>query len=170
MSEDIQYAHRFVARHDTPREFARAYLRYAHRTKRQWVFYLLLLMLFTLILISGMDATFSLASRVFWGVIFALVPTFFAAGFCATIGYLRMIRGSRHRLFPGAVLESGFGEEELVYRNPLAEARIRYQAIKTLTARGDFVFMQQHGVPLMGIYPRALFPDHAVVRILEARR
>ena len=49
---------------------------------------------------------------------FALVPTLIIAAWVSTVSYLKMVRGSRLRLFNGAVLESGFGESEMVFRNP----------------------------------------------------
>jgi hypothetical protein len=69
------------------------------------------------------------------------------------------------RVFPGAVLESGFGEDALVLRNPVSESRISYKAIRSVTPRGDFIFMRQHGVPLTSVFPRALFPREAIERI-----
>lgn len=170
MTADIGYTHRFVASSDTSRKSARAFLGHALRTRRQWVFYLLVLALFTVVLMSGMDPRLGLGSQITWAAVFALLPTLIVAFSLVAISYVRMVRGSRLRLFEGAVLESGFGEDEMVFRNPIAAVRISFRGIKSLTARGDFVFMQQHGVPVVGIYPRELFPDDAIDRILRATR
>jgi hypothetical protein len=79
-----------------------------------------------------------------------------------------MVRSARVRVFPGAVLESGFGADALVLRNPLSESRVSYRAIKSVTPRGDFIFMRQHGVPMVGAFPRALFPDEAIARMARS--
>lgn len=67
-------------------------------------------------------------------------------------------------------LVSGFGDGAMVLRNPLSTARIRYEGIQSVTARGDVDFMRQQGVPLLGVYPRELFPDEAIERIRGAHR
>ena len=126
-------------------------------------------MLFALLIMSGWKSG-SIGAQVFWALVFALVPTLILVVWAAAIGYRATVRGSRLRLFNGAVLESGFGEDEMVLRNPIASVRMAYTGIKSITARGGFVFMQQHGSPLFTVYPRELFPDEAIDRILRARR
>jgi hypothetical protein len=169
MTEEIPYTHRFVANSGTAGTIARAFQFYAHRLKGRWVCYALILLLFTLLLMSGVSSR-SVGAQFFRAIAFALVPTAILAVWTTAIGYLRMVRGSRLRLFNGAVLESGFGEEEMVLRNPIASVRLAYKGIKSITAQGNFVFMQQRGVPLLTVYPRDLFPDEAIDRILRARR
>jgi len=168
MTEEIPYTHRFVANSDTAKTIARARQLYAHRLKVRWIFYSLILVLFALLIMSGWRSG-SIGAQVFWALVFALVPTLILVVWAAAIGYLATVRGSRLRLFNGAVLESGFGEEEMVLRNPIASVRMAYTGIKSVTARGSFVFMQQHGAPLFTVYPRELFPDEAIDRILRAR-
>lgn len=101
---------------------------------------------------------------------FALLPTLILAVWALAMSYLRMVRRSRWRLFNGAVLESGFGDGEMVFRNTLGSVRLSYKGVRSVTARGKFVFIQMHGVPVMAIYPRELFPDEAITRILLARQ
>lgn len=168
MTDEIPYTHRFVANSDTAKTIARALQIYAHRLKGRWIFYSLILVLFSLLIMAGWRSG-SIGAQIFWAIVFALVPTAILAVWAAAIGYFATVRGSRLRLFDGAVLESGFGEEEMVLRNPIASARLAYAGIKSVTARGKFVFMQQHGVPLLSVYPRELFPDEAIDRILRAR-
>ena len=117
-----------------------------------------------------MDERFSLESRLAWALIFALAPTLVVAGCFAALGYVRTLRGARFRLYDGAVLRSGFGDGAMVLRNPLSTVRIRYEGIQSVTARGDVVFVRQQGVPLLGVYPRELFPDAAIERIRGAHR
>lgn len=170
MTEDIPYTHRFVATSHTGKKIARAFLGRAHRMKRQWVVYSLFLVIFASIAISGMSESFSLWSRIFWAIVFALVPTLITVVLVVAISYFQMVRGTRVRLFNGAVLESGFGEDEMVIRNPIASGRMAYKGIKSVSVRGDFVFMKHHGLPLVVGYPRELFPDEAINRILRAQR
>lgn len=170
MNMSISYTNRFVANAGTRREIARAFVGHAQRMRGTWLFYLLVLVLFAVISVSGMDTRFGLRTRVAWSILYAIVPTAVVAALIATIGYLRTYRGSRLRLFEGAALESGFGENEMILRGPLAEVRLSYQGIRSITARRNFVFMRQHGSPLVSVYPRELFPDEALERILHTKR
>ena len=167
-AEDIAYNHRFVASSDTRKMFARAFLGHVYRTRRLWVFYSLVLVLFTVLLMGDVSTTKS--GRLFWAIVFALLPTLIIAAWVSTVSYLKIVRGSRLRLFNGAVLESGFGESEMVFRNPIASVRMSYMGVKSVTARGTVVFMQMHGSPVLAMYPRELFPDVAIDRILARRR
>lgn len=169
-TDDVEFTHRFVATSDTRRKCALAFVRHVHRTRTTWVLYSALLMPFTVLIFSGMDERFSLESRLVWALIFAFAPTLVVAGCFAALGYVRTLRGARFRLYDGAVLESGFGDGAMVLRNPLSTARIRYEGIQSVTARGNVVFMRQQGVPLLGVYPRELFPDEAIERIRGAHR
>lgn len=168
--ETIPYTHRFVANSDTNQKIARASLGNAHRLKSQWISYSLVLVPLTVLLMSSVGNSSSLGSRVSWAVAVALLPTILFAVLAGAISYFQMVRGSRLRLFKGAVLESGFGEDEMVYRNPIESDRIAYTAVKSVTARGEFVFLQYHGLPIVLSYPRELFPDEAIDRILLAKR
>jgi heme/copper-type cytochrome/quinol oxidase subunit 4 len=170
MSGSVPYTHRFVADSETGPKMARAFVGRAHRMKRQWIAYVLFLVLFTLLFLTGMDVRYSLQTRLVWAVMFALVPTLLLAVVISLLAYVRLIRGARIRVFPGAVLESGFGEDAMVLRNPVSEVRINYAAIKSVTPGGEFVFMRQLGLPLTSIYPRELFPDAAIARITGRAR
>lgn len=165
MAEDITFTHRFVAGPDTRRQMARAFVGHAQRMRSTVVVYLSCLTAFSVLMLTGMGAGFSLPTRLFWSVVYALVPTLAVAALISTVGYVRTLRGARIRLFPGAVIESGFGEDELVLRGPVSETRLNYRAVKSLVSRGEFVFLQQHGLAVVSIFPRALFPDEAVARI-----
>jgi hypothetical protein len=167
-TKHIAYSHRFVSSSDTRKRFARAFLGHVYRTRRLWVFYFLVLVLFTVLLMG--DVSSSMSGRPFWAIAFALLPTLIIAAWVSTVSYLKIVRGSRLRLFDGAVLESGFGESEMVFRNPIASVRMSYMGVKSITARGSFVFMKTHGSPVLAMYPRELFPDAAIDRILAARR
>lgn len=168
MTETIAYSHRFVAEAYTGKSLARASLGYAYRTKRPWVFNSLVLVIFTFLLFSRKSSSPDLGGRIFWAAVFALLPTLIHAVWALALSYFRMVRRSRWRLFNGAVLESGFGEGEMVLHNPLGSVRLSYKGVRSVTARGKFVFMQMHGSPVIAIYPRELFPDAAIDRILLA--
>jgi hypothetical protein len=165
MAEDIAFTHRFVAGPDTRRQMARAFVDHVQRMRRMRVIYLLCLSAFTVIMWTGLDDGLAPGARLSWSVAYALVPTLLAALLFAAAGYVSTLRGARMRLFPGAVIESGFGEDELVLRGPVSETRLSYRAVRSLVSRGEFVFLQQHGLAVVSIFPRALFPDEAIARI-----
>jgi hypothetical protein len=169
MTEDIPYSHRFVANSDSGKRMARAYLGHLHRMDGLWFCYSLVLWIFWLLLRTGMNSIDgNWTAKDVWAFVFALVATLTVAVFTATIHYFQMVRRSRLRWFSGAILESGFGEDEMAYRDVVESSRIAYAGITSVTARGDFVFMEQHGVPLVCVYPRELLPDEAIDRILLA--
>jgi hypothetical protein len=170
MTEDISYTHRFVANSDTGKRFARAILGRTHRMKRQWIAFSLVLVIFTLMLSSGLPWSVSLGSRIVWAAGFALVPTIIFAVLNTAMRYVQMVRTSKVRLYNGAILETGFGEEEMVVRTPTSSGRMAYRGMKSVTARGDFVFLKHHGLSIVAAYPRELFPDEAIDRILRFQR
>lgn len=165
MTEDIPYTHRFVANSDTGKRFAIAILGRAHRMKRQWFSYSLVLVIFTMMLISGTRGSVGLGGRFVWSTVIALVPTLIVVVLVEAIRYRQMVRASNVRLFNGAVLETGFGEEEMVIRTPTSSGRMAYRGLKSVTARGDSVFLKHHGLSIVAAYPRELFPDEAIDRI-----
>ncbi|MDQ3028524.1 MAG: hypothetical protein M3R09_00530 [Actinomycetota bacterium] len=170
MTEPIEYTNRYVADADKRRRFARAYVGYAHRPRGVWVFHAGVLMLFAMILGSGIDPRYGLGTRVAWGLVWATIPTSVIALCLAALVYLRALRDAKVRLYDGAVIESGFGEREMVSRSPRSSSRLNYQAIGSVTPRGDFVFLRLHGVALVSVYPRELFPDDAMERIRQSGR
>ncbi len=88
------------------------------------MFYVVLLMVFAVILGSGIDSRYGLGTRAVWGVVWATIPTSVLALLLASLVYLRTVRDAKFRLYDGAVVESGFGEHEMVLRNPLASLRL----------------------------------------------
>jgi hypothetical protein len=167
VSEDIAYTNRFVADRGTGRAVARAFVRHA-LTMRSQVVFLSAFFVFCLLVWTVTFDEAPLGAALFWAVVLSVVPTLSLLALISAIGYVRTLRGSRHRLFEGAVVESGFGEDEMVLRGVLGETRLKYRAVRSLEVRGDHVFMQQHGVAVVSIYPRVLFPDDAVRRIRAA--
>jgi hypothetical protein len=165
--EEIAFTNRFVAGPATGRKMARAFVRHAWTMRSQLVccsgFFVVCVLLWFL----WFDRSAGLGAVLFWAFVLAALPTAALVVLISVVSYARTVRGARARVFPGAVLESGFGEDAMVLRNPLAESRVSYRSVRSLVARGDFVFLQHHGVPVVAVYPRELFPDQARARILE---
>jgi hypothetical protein len=86
------------------------------------------------------------------------------------LGYWVTKRNRRYRFYEGAVLESGFGVDALVTRNPSVARRIRYDAVKSIDVRGDRVYVRVLGDVMSLTWPRALFPDEEISRIRAAGR
>lgn len=167
MNEDIPFAYRFVAKADTQKRMARG-SRVALR-RRRWVVCACSMVLFGTIINGGMKGSWSLGARIFWSGVYALVPTLLIM-ILVTVTINVYSRRPNPRIFDGAVLESGFGEDEMVVRNPIASTRLAYAGIKSVTVRGNFVYMRYHGSQVVAGYPRELFPDEAIDRILHAIR
>ncbi|HSE10353.1 MAG TPA: hypothetical protein VLB29_16950 [Nocardioidaceae bacterium] len=169
--EQIAYTNRFVASPSTGRSMARAFVRHGLTMRSQVVFYagfFALCVLMWMVLFDEDSA--SLGARVFWASVLAGVTTLALAVLVAVLGYVRTVRGARITLFPGAVVESGFGDGQMLLRNPLAESKISYRSVRTIKARGDFVFLRHRASPIVAIYPRALFPDDVIAHIRAAAR
>lgn len=161
---------RYVADDRSASMLAWANLVHAHRTLRQWVFYALLLVVFAGILFLTFDDDATFGARLFWGLVLGLPVTALTALLVSVIAYVKVRRGARLRVFPGAVLESSFGSGAVLLRNPLGESRIDYRAIRSVRVRGRAAFLRQHGVGILAIYPRELFPEPALDRIRRVSR
>jgi hypothetical protein len=163
--EDVPFRYRLVATDRTRRELATAFLRWFVAQPRTWLLVDLFWVFFALLLFSGMDEGFSVGARVFWSLVFALVPTVLLVVLLGAMIYVRTLRGARLRVHAGAVLESGFGEHTLVLRNPVESSKQDYRTIRSITARGDHVFIRRVGPAPVAVWPRALFPDEEIERI-----
>jgi len=170
VSEPIPFTERFVARADTARSMAKVFVADRLRTRRLLIFFGIYYVLMTIVIVGGLDADLELGARVFWALVYAVVPLALIIGAVVLIMYTATTRNVGKRITEGTVLESGFGTDALVLRSPLSESRITYASITTLKQRGDFVFLGQIGVPLSSGLPRELFPDTAIERIRAAMR
>ncbi len=83
----------------------------------------------------------------------------------ATVGFAQTYQSTRHRHYPGAVLESGFGDDTVVLRGPTGESRLSRAALRRMRVVGDFVVVGPRGIAGHVILPRALFPPHQVARL-----
>ena len=165
LDEDVPYRYRLVATDRTRRELATAFLRWFATQPRTWLLVDLFWVFFALLLFSGMDDGHSVGARVFWSLVFALVPTVLLAVLLGTMIYVRTLRGARLRVYAGAVLETGFGERTLVLRNPVESSRQDYRTIRSVKAHRDHVFIRRVGPAPVAVWPRALFPDEEIARI-----
>lgn len=168
MDEEIAYQHRYVASAQTARQLARAYVDHLFRRRQTLVLFAAVFVLLAAIFLLSMDASYALGTRIGWALALAVVPTVIFALAIAMLSYARTVKSAATRVFDGAVLESGFGTDELVLRNPVASSRIQFRAIRSIDVRGEEVFMRQHGVPLVSVFPRELFPDQQLARIRRA--
>lgn len=166
--EEIAYTHRFVADSATGRKMALAFVRHSFTMRSQLAFFAGFFLLDVLLWMLLFDDSAGIGSQLFWAALFAAGTTAALATLTSVIAYVRVVRGARVRLFPGALLESGFGTEHMVLRNPLAESRVSYRSVRSLVARGDYVFLRHRGTPLVAVYPRELFPGEARARIRAA--
>lgn len=158
---------RFVARPGTVGELGRAYLRYAHRTPGQWAFYGVFAVIVLLTWVLTFDSSAGMGARMFWAVVFTVPVMVLIVAVSTTLAYIRFVRGARLRVYPGAVLESSFSEEAVRLRNPLGESCIDFRAIRSVTLLGRAALMRQHGLPVVSVYPRELFPEVAVHRVRQ---
>jgi hypothetical protein len=114
---------------------------------------------------AGFDSRYSLVTRVTWAIIWAVVTVFVIWTPLFALGYWMTKRNARQIWYDGAVRESGFGADAFVTRNPYITRRIRYDAVKSIDVRGNYVYIRVLGGAVPLTYPRALFPDGEIARI-----
>jgi hypothetical protein len=169
---DTSMTARWVATRGSAKQAAGAFLRLTLRRPRWWVFVTVVELLVTVLVALSFDEGYVAVTRVMWGAVYALVPTLGIAGVVLGVGYLLNRRLFGQRLREGVVLESGIGERCLVLRGPIAETRLAFDGIASLRMSGSWVFLQQTGSPVLGVWPAELFPPADLARMarsIEAR-
>ena len=170
---DIPITERWVATRESAKDAADAFLWLALRRRRFWVLLAAIELVLALLLVLLFDERYSPATRVFWAPVYALVPTLVVAVLTLGVGHVLNRRTFRRRLREGVVLESGIGERALVLRGPWSESTLSFDGIASVRSSGQWVFLQQIGVPLVGIWPAELFPPADLARLehsVETRR
>lgn len=164
MSE-IPLTHRWVASEGSARSATAAYLGFAARSRRLLVVMGLTWLACAVWFGVMFNEPASLASRLVWGPVFALVPAALAYVLVLTIGYVQTSRSFRQRLRPGVELASGFGADSVLLKGPSGEHRLAHDWLAWVRPRGDWVLVQQRATPVVSVWPRALFPDEHLARL-----
>lgn len=163
----LPFTERYVVPEDGRRRLAWASVRFTLVSARgQRVFYGVIVV-FALLrqTLDGWSPLGPALLEVLGFVAFGLVATVVWA---STVGFAQTYHSTRHRFFPGAVLESGFGPESFVLRGPAGETWLPHAELRRVRVRGDFVYVSTDGIGGQAIFPRELFPDHQVERINAA--
>jgi hypothetical protein len=138
-----QLTYRWTASGDSAREASRAYFAQLARGPR---------FAFTVGLVW---ITLSL----YWNVLFALLMS---------VLYVQTVRRMRLRLAEGTVLESGFEDGVVRLCGPLSDSTLTSEGIQWIRTSGAWVLIRQRGVPLIGLWPAALFPRQELERVTSA--
>ena len=162
---DIPITERWVATRDSAKQAARAFLLLTLRRRRFWAFVVAVELVLALLLALSFDERYGPVTRLFWGPVYALVPTLVIAVLALGFGHLMNRRHFRRRLREGVVLESGIGERAIVLRGPWSESSLSFDGIASVRSSGNWVFLQQIGVPLLGAWPAELFPPADLARM-----
>lgn len=165
---DTPQTARWVATRDSAPQAAGAFSRLTLRRPRWWVFVAVVELLGAVLVGLSVDERHADVTRLLWGLVYALVPTLGIAGLVLGIGYLLNRRLFRQRLREGVVLESVIGERSLVLRGPVAETTLSFDGIASLRSSGGWVFLQQTGSPVLGVWPAELFPPSDLARMASA--
>ena len=108
---------------------------------------------------------FSPLDRALWGMVYALVPTICIVGLILGLSFLVNRRRFRERLYEGVVLEASIGARSLTLRSPWAEHVLSFDGLARVMSSGDWVFLKQKGVPLLGVWPAALVPPDDLAQL-----
>ncbi|GAA5150514.1 hypothetical protein GCM10023340_27800 [Nocardioides marinquilinus] len=161
---DIPLTHRFVADADYRRRVSWASARFALVSRGHLLFYAAIVA-FALLDRELTRGWTPLGDAIRGVALVVVVLLAFTVLFTVAVGYRQAYVSARLRYPDDAVLESGFGDDELVLRTPVGETRVAYRDLRKARARGEFVFLATDGLGGQAVFPRALFPDEAVARI-----
>ena len=158
------YQCRFVADAGTARAMTRA-LMTVRGVGRFWFGFVVVLAIGTTLFYDATDMRSGALDRLVTAAgrsVVLVVPVW-----CVVLAalYLLNLRVMQRRVPEGAVWQSGFEEHDFVVSGPLSSHRYSYQLVRSVIARGDFVFVQLRGNAAMRGYPRALFPDDELARL-----
>ena len=109
----------------------------------------------------------ALGTRVVW-LGLALVTTAVLFALLMSVLYVQTVRRMRLRLAEGTVLESGFEDGVVRLCGPLSDSTLTSEGIQWIRTSGAWVLIRQRGVPLIGLWPAALFPRQELERVTSA--
>lgn len=166
--ESPQLTYRWTASDASARDASRAYFAHLARRPRLWITFGLLWIMVSLywnLLFSDGTGT---GSRLFWAPVLGLATAAVFFLLLLAARYVQTVRRMRLRLREGTVLESGFGHGVVRVCGPLSDSTLTDAGIQWIRRSGDWVLVRQRGVPLIGLWPAALFPRQELDRLRGA--
>ncbi|HEX8780126.1 MAG TPA: hypothetical protein VF728_03010 [Nocardioides sp.] len=163
-----ELTYRWTASRDSARDASRAYFAQLVRRPRFALTFALVWVVLSLywnLLFADETDT---ASRIVWAPIFGLATTVALFVLLMSVLYLQTVRRMRLRLTEGTVLESGFGDGVVRVRGPLSDSTLTGAGIQWIRTSGVWVLVRQRGVPLIGLWPAALFPREELEHLVGA--
>lgn len=122
--DEIPLTNRWVASAGSARSATASYIGFAARNRRLLVIVGLTWLPFSVLFGASFGGHPTLAARLMWGPVYALVPTAFVYVAVLTILYLQTSTSFRQRLRAGVELASGFGEDAVLLVGPSGEHRL----------------------------------------------
>lgn len=166
-TETIAFTERYVVPDDGRRRLAWASVRFTLLSSRGQRAFYGVIVAFAL-LVQTLEGWSPLGPAVLETLGFVAFGLAASVVWASTVGFAQTYHSTRHRFFPGAVLESGFGERAFVLRGPAGETWLPHSALRRVRPRGEFVYVSTDGIGGQAIFPRELFPDDQVERINAA--
>jgi hypothetical protein len=163
-----ELAYTWTATSTSAREATRAFFRYVVERPRFYVGaagYWVGLSALWYVVFDGDSTTWS---RLFWAPIFGLVTTIVLFGAFISLLFALNLKRMRLRIQEGNIMESGFGEGVVRVRGPLSDRVLAASGIDWVRESGDWLLVRERGVPLIEVWPRALFPDPELARLRAA--
>jgi hypothetical protein len=163
-----QLTYRWTATGASARDASRAYFAQLVRRPRLWITFglvwIALSLYWNLLFADGTGAY----SRMVWAPVFGLVTTAAFFVLLMSVRYVQTVRRMRLRLTEGTVLESGFEDGVVRVCGPLSDSTLTSAGIQWIRTSGAWVLVRQRGVPLIGLWPAALFPRLELERLGRA--
>ncbi|GHH79655.1 hypothetical protein GCM10017772_45850 [Promicromonospora soli] len=156
---------RWVATRYSAGQAAGAFLRLTLVRPVWWLFVAGIELALALLIGISFDDRYGTLTRVLWGPVYALVPTLGIVVVVLGLSYLVNRRRFRQRLREGVVLEGGIGAHFLVLHSPWAQTTLSFDGLASVRSRGQWVFLQQIGSPVVNVWPAELFPPAELARL-----
>ena len=155
----------WVASRTSARDATRTFYGWVLRRPRFWTIVLLLWVLLSLLLALTFEGDPSTTTRAIFGPALGLVAMVPVVAGVFALQYRMTVRRMGLRLAEGTVLESGFGADAVRVRGPLSDNVLIREGIDSVKVVGSWVLIRQRGVPLVGLWPAALFPPEELERL-----
>jgi hypothetical protein len=159
----------WVATTGSARSSAVAMCRYGFSRRPFWAVFGALWVVATVLLTSSVDDDYSAPARWLAGAVYAAMGTAIVLTVVVLASALVNWRLARQRLRPGSVWHATATADSLTMSGPLlVRVSIPFHALEMVRVVGDWVLMKQRGVPIVNVWPRELFSDESLARMMSA--
>ena len=165
---EIPFQYEFTADADTARRLAGSFLRASLQTPPVILAHVWLFVAFGALACFSPTASSGFWMRLITAYVGGSIGMILLFPFMAGILYSSGKSLVRQHLPEGQLLRTGFASHAYAVSSATGVAEVRFDTIRSVTARGGLVFVKVHGTRQAAVYPDALFPRSMVERVERA--